>query len=140
MAIAGYNSLVTCATGAAATFSNLDGIKSFSIGDSRDLLDITDFANGNVRARLAALRDVSVEISGDYEAGDTGWAKLRACYDAGSDVALALYTSAVATTAGFGYLLQVGSIDINSSADGKAEVSVSLMINSSSGTSSFTLP
>ena len=139
MAIAGYNSAVTCATGAGATFTELNGIKSLSIGDSRDLLDITDFADTNVRARLAALRDVSVEISGDYEPSDAGWAKLRACYDAGTDCALKLYTSAAATTSGFGFLLQIGSIDINSAADGKAEVSVSLMINSSSGTSSFAL-
>lgn len=139
MAVAGYNIAITCATGIGATFTEIDGIKSLKIADSRDLLDITDFSDGNVHARLAALRDISVDLSGDYEGADAGWAKLRACYDAGTDCALKLYTSAVATTAGFGYLLQIGSIDINGTVEGKAEVSVSLMINSSSGTHSFAL-
>lgn len=143
MAIAGYNSAVYCSTGFAAsstTFSELGGIKSFKIGDSRDLLDITDFQDaGNVHARLAALRDIQVDLSGDYEATDAGYLKLRAAYDAGTDLAVKLYTSAAAVTAGFGYVFQIGSIDINSSVEGKAEVSVSLMINVSSGTHSFAL-
>lgn len=139
MANAGYNALVTCATGAAATFTVLGGIKSMKISDSRDLLDITDFNDGNVHARLAALKDIKVDISGDFEPADAGWLKLQACYDAGTDVALKLYTSAVATTAGYGYLLQIASIDINGSVDGKNEVSVSTMINTSSGTHSFAL-
>lgn len=139
MAIAGYNSAVTAATGSGATFSEMGGIKSLSIGDSRDLLDITDFADGNVRARLAALRDISCELSGDYEPTDAGLLKLLACRDAGSDVCLKLYTSAAAPTSGFGYIFQVASVDIDSTVEGKAEVSISLMINSSSGTHSFSL-
>lgn len=141
MAIAGYKSLVTCATGSGATFSALDGIKSFAISDSRDELDVTDFLDGgNVRARLSALRDVSLELSGDFEPSDTGYAKLRACYDNGTDVAVIVYASAEATTAAFQYLMKIGNIDINAAVDGKAEVSISMMINSSSGTSTFVHP
>jgi predicted secreted protein len=140
MTVAGHNSLLTCATGASATYVSINGIKSYKIGDSRDQLDITDFADGNVHARLAALRDVKLDISGDYEPTDsTGWGKLQAAYNAGDDIAVQVFTSAVATTSGFCYLMKVGSIDINASADGKAEVSVSLMINASSGTAIFVL-
>ena len=142
MAVAGYNSAIYCSTGFAAsstTFTEIQGIKSFKIGDSRDLLDITSFEDGNVHGRLAALRDITVDLSGDYEAADTGFLKLKAAYDAGTDIAIKIYTSAVATTAGFGYVFQVASMDINASVEGKAEVSMSLMVNASSGTHSFAL-
>lgn len=135
MAIAGYQNLLSVATGDSATYVAINGIKSFSISDSRDLLDITDFADSNVHARLAALRDVTVEASGDYELTDTtGWGKLRAAYDAGDDIIVQILTSAVATTAGFAFRMKAASIDISAAADGKAEVSVNLMINSSAAT------
>jgi predicted secreted protein len=139
MALPGYNSLVTCSTGASATYTQLNGIKSFKIGDSRDQLDITDFADGNTRARLAALRDVKVDISGDYEPSDAGWLKFQAAYNAGTDVALQVFTSAVATTSGFAYVLAIGNIDYNGAADGKIEISASLMIDASAGSAIFIL-
>lgn len=131
MAIAGYNALVTASTGSAASanFVTIQGIKSFTIGDSRDLLDVTDFADSNIHARLAALRDIKIDISGDYEGADAGWGKIQACYNAGLDVYVNVFTSAVATTAGFSYALQVANIDITGAVDGKVEVSASLMTN-----------
>lgn len=135
MAIAGYDTLVSVATGSSATYVPLNGIKQFSISDSRDLLDITDFADSNVHARIAGLRDVSVDLSGDYELTDTtGWGKLRAAYDAGEDTIIQILTSAVATTAGFAFRMKAASLEISAGADGKAEVSVNLMINSSAAT------
>lgn len=140
MAIAGYNDLVTAATGASSTYVNVNGIKSFKIGDSRDMLDITDFADGNTRSRLAALRDVKIDISGDYEPTDsTGWGKIQAAYNAGTQIALQVFTNAVATTSGFAYLLQIGNIDYSASVDGKVEVSCSLMIDASAGSAIFIL-
>ncbi len=129
MALPGYSVLVTASTGQAVTFSTVQGIKSFKASDSRDLLDTTDFADGNIHARLAALRDIKLDLSGDYEPSDTGWQKIKACYDAGADVSINVYTSAVATTSGFNYVMQVASFDINASVEGKAEVSVSMMVN-----------
>lgn len=129
MAIAGYNALVTASTGAAVAFTTVQGIKSFTIGDSRDLLDITDFADSNIHARLAALRDIKIDLSGDYEGADAGWGKIQACYNAGTDVCMNVFNSAVATTAGFSYVLQVANINITGSVDGKVEVSCSLMTN-----------
>ena len=142
MPIPGYSCAIFCSTGFAATsaaFSEINGIKDLKLSDSRDLLEIQDFADGNVKARLAALRDISLDISGDYEGADTGFLKLKACYDAGTDCAVKIYTSAVATTAGFGYVFQVANIDINATVDGKAEVSMTLNVNSSSGTHAFAL-
>lgn len=139
MAIAGFNSLVTCATGASATYASMNGIKDLSISDSRDLLDITDFADGNVHARLAALRDISVSLSGDFEPADTGYLNLRSSYTTGVPLALQLFSSAVATTSGFAYLMLVESIDVSGAVDGKLEVSVSLSIDASSGTAIFAL-
>lgn len=139
MAIAAYNSLVTCATGASATYTIINGIKSFKIGDSRDQLDITDFNDGNVRARLAALRDVKVDLSGDYEPSDGGWAKLLACYTAGTAGVFQILTNATAPSSGFAYIMQIGGFDLNGAVDGKVEVSTNLMIDATSGTCIFIL-
>jgi predicted secreted protein len=139
MALPGFSALLTCATGASATYSSLGGFKDFSISDSRDLLDITDFADANVHARLAGLRDVSLDLSGDLEPADAGYLKLRAAYDAGDDVAVQVFTSAVATTSGFAYLMKVASLETKGAVDGKIEVSASLMINASSGSAIFAL-
>ena len=131
-AIAGYNAAVTCATGSAGTFSAIQGIKSVKIGDSRDALDVTDFADGNIHARIMGLRDLKLDLSGDYEAADTGFLKLQAAYNAGDDLCVNVFTSAVATTSGFSYVMKVASLDINGSVDGKLEVSASLMTNATS--------
>ena len=142
MAKAGYNLLVTCATGVgttSATFTAINGIKSFTLSDSRTLLDITDFADGDIMARLQGLRDISVSLSGDLEAADVGFLNLQAAYTAGNDVGLAVYTSANATTAGFIYRMAIESLEYSGSADGKAEISASLMINASAGSAVFSL-
>lgn len=131
-ALAAYNSLVTCATGAAGTFVTMQGIKSLKIGDSRDLLDVTDFADGNIRARISALRDIKLDLSGDFETADPGWLRAFAAYQAGDDFMVNVYTSAVATTSGFSYVMKIGSFDINGAVDGKLEVSMSLMTNATS--------
>lgn len=134
MALPGYDALLTCSTGVSETYASLNGFKQFSVGDSRELLDITDFADGNVHARLAALRDVSLEISGDLEPTDTGYLRLKAAYEAGSDIIVQVYSRATVATAGFAYRLLVGNLDVEGSVEGKLEVSASLMINASAGT------
>ena len=142
MAIAGYNVLVTVATSASSTYAVWNGIKSFKIGDSRDQLDITDFNDGNVRARLAALRDVKVDASGDYEPGDTGCQRVQACYTAGTScvIQVIIPTPGGGQSTGFAYILQIGNIDYNASVDGKVEIASNLMIDATSGTAIFSLP
>jgi predicted secreted protein len=139
MALPGFKGLLSCATGASATYSSLGGFRDFSISDSRDLLDITDFADGNVHSRLSGLRDVSVELSGDLEPADAGYLKLRAAYDAGDTCAIQVFSSAVATTSGYAFLMKVASLETKGAVDGKIEVSASLMIDASSGTAIFSL-
>lgn len=134
MALPGYDALLTCATGVSATYTSLNGFKNFTISDSRDALDITDFADGTVRGRLMALRDVSLDLSGDLEPTDTGYLNLKAAYEQGDDVFIQVYTRATTATAGVCYRLKVASIEIPGAVDGKLEVSASLMINASAGT------
>jgi len=139
MALPGYSSLVSVSTSFAGTYSVMDGIKSFQIGDSRDLLDITAFNDQTARARLAALRDVKVTLSGDFEPSDTAYLKTLAAYQAGDTMVLEVLTSAVATTSGFRYLMKTESLDISGAVDGKVELSLSLMLDGSSGSSTFVL-
>lgn len=143
MALVGFESSVTVATGASATYSPFGGIQNFSIGDSRDLLDITAFSHANVRARLAALRDVSLSLGGDLEPADAGLLKVRAAYDAGDTVCFQVFTHASSAqstaTSGFAYVMSLESLEISGSVDGKVELSLSAMINASAGSAIFTL-
>lgn len=145
MAFPGHLALVTSATGTILTgsgsYSTINGIKNLQIQDSRDLLDITDFNDVNVHARLAALRDVKVTISGDYENFGTttaGWNNIAAAFAAGNNCALQMFLSAscsgFAQTQGFAYTFLVESIAYNAAVDGKVEISVALAIDASSGT------
>ena len=140
MPIAGFNASVTVATGRAATYVEMDGIKDFKIGDSRDLLDVSAFNDPTaVHARLAALRDVKLDISGDFEPADTAYTRLLGSYEAGETLCVKLYTSAVAPTSGFGYMLKIASLDISGAVDGKIDASFSLMADSAATTAIFTL-
>lgn len=141
MAIPGFDSLVTCTTGASVSatgFQAMNGIKNFTISDSRDLLDITDFTDQNIRARMAALRDVSLDLSGDLEAADVGWLRMRAAYDTGDTCAVQVFVHATSgnftATYGFAYAMKVESMEISAAVDGKPEVSISLKIDGSAAT------
>jgi predicted secreted protein len=136
MALAGHQVLVSCATGASATYAVMDGIKQFSLNDSRDLLDITDFRDAIVRARIVGLRDYQVSLSGEIEPGDTGYAHAKACYDAGTPLTLALLHNTT-TTAGFGYQVMLESFEVSASVDGTVELSISG--SASSGTTPWTI-
>ncbi len=128
MPIAGYNSSITVATGRAATYVELDGIKDFKIGDSRDQLDVSAFNDPtNVHARLAALRDVKLDMGGDFEPADAAYLRLYAAYEAGDTLCVKLYTSAINPTSGFGAV------------DGKIDASYSLMADSTATVAIFAL-
>jgi hypothetical protein len=126
MAIAGFNSLVTVATGASATYTNADGIISCGFDDGRDMLDITDLADSSIRRRIAGLRDISMSLSGDLEAADTGQARLAACYAAGAIAYVQYFPSASATTIGVMVACLVESKKINSDVGDKVTVEYSL--------------
>lgn len=124
MALSGTGVIVSSATGSSATtYSTMDGILSFTVTDSRDLLDITDFASGTVRDRLAGLRDFSIQLSGDLEATDAGLLKAEGSFGAGtaSHTFRVLYDG----TSGTAFVCMIESIEKSGSVDGKVEVSIS---------------
>jgi predicted secreted protein len=136
MALAGHQALVSAASSVSGSYAALDGIKQFSVSDSRDLLDITDFRDAIVRARIAGLRDYQVTLSGEFEPSDTGYQTLKGCYEAGAIASISvLYNSSV--TAGFGYPIVIESMEISAGVDGTVEVSLSG--SASSGTTPFTI-
>lgn len=137
MALAGHDIVVTAATGASVTAIALDGIKSITVSDSRDLLDVTDFADGNVRARIAALRDYSVSMSGDFEPADTGYLLVKACYENGNTLWVRKHMGGAAgASVGFMYPVLIESLEVTGAVEGKLELSVSTQ--ASTGTTPFT--
>lgn len=68
------------------TYVEVDGIKSFNIGDERVELDITDFKTvGILREKLMGLRDMTFSISGDYVDADPGQELFLAAADSTDD-------------------------------------------------------
>lgn len=133
MAQPGYNLLVTCSTGVSNTYSSMDGIREFTLSDSDTLLDITDFVGANsarVMQRIAGLRDATLSISGDFEAADTGLAKVRAAKRAGAaSLAFQVWFATGTSSAGFALVTAIESLEITGSVDGKLEVSISASVN-----------
>ena len=123
MALAGYNAVIAVATGASTTYSTIDGISSVSLSDGREMLDITDLADSNIRRRISGLRDLSFSLSGDVELADTGYLNLKACYSAGT---VAYVRFLADGTNGIMVPCLVESRSIDASVDGKVEISVEL--------------
>ena len=136
MALAGHQTLVSAASSVSGSYAALDGIKQFSVSDSRDLLDITDFRDAIVRARIAGLRDYQVTMSGEFEPSDTGFLTLRGCYEAGVVASIAILHNTT-TTSGYGYPITIESMEISAGVDGTLEVSISG--SASSGTTPFVI-
>lgn len=129
MALAGYNVGVSIATGASATYTALDGDIQVSIGDSIELLDVTDFADSNLRRRIAGLRDIQIQLDGDLEDTGLGYTKLRASYTAGAAVFVQVILNNSITAAsqcGACFAMLVESLERSASVDGKVELSASL--------------
>lgn len=138
MALAGDTTVITIATGISVAVSVMDGVKQFSVNDSRNLYDITDFADGNVRARLAGLRDYQIQLSGDYERGSapSAFLNLQAAYEAGNPITVRTHLGGAAgASVGYAYLCLVESLEVSASVDGTVEFSASM--SSSSGTTPF---
>lgn len=124
MALPGFNVTVSVATAATgATYAVIDGIKSFTLSDGRDLLDTTNFADGSFKTRIAGLRDLSASLEGELEAADTGYLRLRAAYNAGNPIGLMITRDG---TNGIVSEMIVESIERSASVDGLVEVSISV--------------
>lgn len=126
MALAGYNATTSVATAATSTtYSAVDGNMSFSLSDSNDLLDITDFADGRFRRRIVGLRDLSATLDGDVETTDTAYLKMKAAYNAGNPIYLQITADG---TNGIIVPMLIESLDRNASVEGKVEISVSMSL------------
>lgn len=134
MAVAGYSLLVTCATGVSETYASLDGIKDFTLSDSDDMLDITDFVGANTsrtRARIVGLRDATLSLSGDMELADAGLSRVRAAKRAGSaSAAFQVWFNTGTSSAGFALVAVIESIEYTGNVEGKAEISINASVNS----------
>jgi predicted secreted protein len=132
MAVAGHKLKVTCATGASATYSDMDGVREFSLSDSDDLLDTTDFLEANsdrVRSRIAGLRDATLSLSGDLEITDAGFQKARAAKRAGDPAVFQVWFNTGTSSVGFALVTRVESIEYSGGVEGKLEVSINASVD-----------
>lgn len=84
MALAGHAAKITCADSDVAG-DEIDGIKNVEFSVNGNMLDTTDFMDTTaVHTRILGLRDLTITMSGDYEASDTGQARLRTNFAAGT--------------------------------------------------------
>jgi len=123
MAIAGHLATVSISTVASISFTELDGIKQFSIGDASEPLDITDFADSRLRRRIVGLRDLTASLSGDVEAADPAYTLLRGRYTAGLPICLRVLHDG---TNGLVAEFVVTELSREASVDGLVTISVSL--------------
>lgn len=130
MALAGHAVKVSCADTDVAG-DEIDGIKSIDWGPSANLIETTDFADtSGARTRLAGLKDLSVTLSGDYEASDTGQARLRTNWPSTGTYVRFLPNG----TAGFKCLMLVQDFKIAGEVDGVVQFSATLVGNGAIGT------
>ena len=127
MAIAGFDTVVSIATGASATYAVMDGAISIDFSDGRDPLDITDFADSNLRRRIMGLRDLNASIDGDLELADTAYAHIKACYASGLPIIVRQVVVVSGASHGLAASMLVESIDRSAAVDGKVEVSISFL-------------
>lgn len=129
MALPGYSTAVSVATGLSETYAAFDGAMDFTIGDSADVLDKTDFADSRLRRKLMGLRDITMSISGDLEPSDSGYMRVRATYESGETLYVQILGDG---TNGYKYAMVVESLERSATVDGKVAMSVSLQHEGSS--------
>jgi predicted secreted protein len=131
MALAGKDVVVRCAD-TDASGDEIDGINNIDWGPAADLLEVTDFADTTgYRDRILGLKDLSVTLSGDYESGDTGQARLRTNWASGASIFLRFLPNG---STGFKCEMMAESFNISASFDGKVEFSCSLKAVGAIGT------
>jgi len=84
-----YESTLGGTSPSSGDYTEVDGINSLSFGPTRDQLESTDFADTTgARTRFSGLKDGTVSISGDYEAGDAGQTSVETIFDGTADATL----------------------------------------------------
>lgn len=131
MALAGHAVKVSCADTDVAG-DEIDGINNIDWGPAANLLETTDFADTTgARTRILGLKDLQVTVSGQYEAADTGQARLRTNWASGASVFVRFLPNG---TAGFKCEMKVQDFKITASFDGVVEFSATLQGTGSIGT------
>lgn len=131
MALAGYATIVYAKASSSSVVSGdeLDGIKNIEYGPTLDQLDITDFKDtGNARAKLSALRDGTISLSGDCVMSDAPQGVLRTAATDGSSVWISVEfdPSGSSGSKGFKVECKVADYKISSAVDGIIQFSCSL--------------
>lgn len=78
--------ITTTSTTATYPTDELDGANSIDYSPSLDLLDVSDFAGGQFKQKLGALKDGTVSISGDAEPANTAFGRILTAAGDGSSV------------------------------------------------------
>lgn len=86
----------------------VDGAKDFTFSRSRDVLDTTDYKDGDQRTKMLGLKDGTGNISGDWENSDPVQALLLSAHGDGSTVYV---TDLPDGTNGFTYPCLVESVE-----------------------------
>lgn len=87
----------------------LDGAKDFSFTTNRDVLDTTDFKDGDNRTKALGLKDGSGSIGGDWEPADAIQTILRNAHANGTTVYV---TDLPDGTNGFTFPVLVDSVEV----------------------------
>lgn len=126
MALAGHGIVINIDSSTPGTADvEIDGLKSASYAPTNDLLDVTDFADGNARERIQGLEDGTITLSGDYETS-AGQAYLRSQHAAGGDVTIQILWNG---SAGHEVACKVADYEISADVDGLVEFSCNLQFN-----------
>lgn len=123
MATAGHLLVVSVATNASATLTELPGIKNISIGDSSEMLDVTAFSDARLRRRIVGLRDLTLSMDGDVKVDNAVYNLLRTLYKNGTATTIEIKVDG---TNGVKADFVIGSMERSASVDGLVEVSISM--------------
>jgi predicted secreted protein len=130
MALAGHGVVVRSAD-TDATGDIVDGVTNIEWNYSAELLETTDFADGQDRERpLQGLRDLQVTLSGDLETADAGQARLRTNHLSGAVVWLRFLPNG---SAGYKAPFKISEFSISAEVAGKAEFSCTAQLDASEG-------
>lgn len=107
-----------------AVWTEVDGLNSVSMGNSRDMLDTTDFKDtSGARTRIAGLFDGTLTFSGDLELSDAGQNQCRSRLFDGAALWVRIKFDPTAGAGFQGYKVKtiLETADMNSGVEGKNE-------------------
>lgn len=110
----------------------VDGIMEFTVTRNGDTAETTDLKDGGgYKTRLQTLKDSSIDMSGQYESGDTIQQLIRSSYASGATVYVTVHTDPGASSGSKGWRIPclVESYDSKGAVGGVAEFSAKFVGN-----------